>query len=457
MAPLFALREDGDQDGVSSSSSSSGEFLFGRSLTSKANKGKDKATTQYSNPWADRPWPLIEPPSRRQHITHPVIHIANEISQIHNAMIRGLNAIYLQAPNVQKVQDVVDLLFLTQTWSAWVLDHHDLKEGTLLPGFEGILGLRPNVLTLRRGDSGSDSGVEADASPSLPPSGKDSGIHLNAIIEGTKEGENSRRGTDTEEELSFFLRRVYAYSTAIHKEPQSYNATIFEPLLASLGDILVPHLTIQVDMVLGMREMCFAIPPALALPTPKIIITASSPENPTMRPALIRTSTSLAPFNPRPVNRRTQSSSALPEQKVSTIPVPDSAKLFEAEDRANKLLQFYLSADGQASAAMDRYIVPPMIVGLRDITFSPPLTFLPPSPPPASAVGSLLGGKTGSVRGSICGGGGGFMGGSTSDWPRLSVPAIHAVADKLSPRHAGAWRFLPCDVWGRPRELPFAS
>ena len=40
-------------------------------------------------------------------------------------------------------------------------------------------------------------------------------------------------------------------------------------------------------------------------------------------------------------------------------------------------------------------------------------------------------------------------------WPKLSVPALHAIADKLSVLHAGSWRFLPCDVWGRPRELEF--
>ncbi|KAI1260896.1 hypothetical protein F5Y18DRAFT_431682 [Xylariaceae sp. FL1019] len=454
MAHVFALRGDGDLDGVSSSFSSSAEFLLAKSLTNKANKAKSKATGPSEGPylkaWADRPWPLIDPPSRRQHITHPVIHIANEISQIHNAMIRGLNAIYLQAPNVRKVQDVVDLLFLTQTWSAWILDHHDLKEAVILPAFQDILGLRPNVLTLRRGGSGSgsDSGVEADVSSSLPPSGKDSGIHLNAIIEGTKGSEDGRRGTHTEEEISLLLRRVYAYSTVILKEPQSYNAAIFETTLASLADILVPHLTTQVGMMLGMREMCFAIPPALALQTPEIIITESSSDSPATRPALARTSTFLAPFNPRPVNRRTQSSSALPEQMVNTIPTLESTKLIEADDRANRLLQLYLSTEGRASAAMDRYLVPPMILRLRDVTFLPA---------PSSIDGSPSGGTAGAAKGSVFGGGSGSVGGSTSDWPRLSVPAIHAIADKLSPKHAGAWRFLPCDVWGRPRELPFSS
>ncbi|KAJ8122658.1 hypothetical protein O1611_g9787 [Lasiodiplodia mahajangana] len=92
-------------------------------------------------PWADQPWPLIETPSRTQNITHPALHIANEIALIHNAMLRGLNAIYLQAPHVRKAQDVADLLFLTQSWSAWLLDHHNLKEGTMLPGFEAVLGV----------------------------------------------------------------------------------------------------------------------------------------------------------------------------------------------------------------------------------------------------------------------------------------------------------------------------
>jgi hypothetical protein len=95
------------------------------------------------------------------------------------------------------------------------------------------------------------------------------------------------------------------------------------------------------------------------------------------------------------------------------------------------------------------------MVRLRDVTFtSSPSLSTSSSFSSLSSQGSSSSTGRGGGRSSVetRGVGGGN---NTSDWPRMSVLAIHAVADKLSPRFAGAWRFLPCDVWGRPRELPF--
>lgn len=117
--------------------------------------------------------------------------------------------------------------------------------------------------------------------------------------------------------------------------------------------------------------------------------------------------------------------------------------LLEADDRATRLTQVYLAADARASAKMDHFVVLPMIVRLRDVTTAPAL----------SRTASLSQMSMDGVGMSIGVGGGG--GNGANEWPRMSIPAVHAIADKLSPRHEGAWRFLPCDVWGRPRELPF--
>lgn len=81
---------------------------------------------------------------------------------------------------------------------------------------------------------------------------------------------------------------------------------------------------------------------------------------------------------------------------------------------ASKISQIYKARNREASAAMDPNIVPPMLMRMRDTT---------------------------------CDGG--------NNWPGLPLVAVHAISDKLSKIHAGAWRFLPCNVWGKPKELLF--
>ncbi|KAI0536978.1 hypothetical protein GGR58DRAFT_371136 [Xylaria digitata] len=469
--------------------------------------GKAKGEIAALKPWADQPWPLIEVPSKTQHITHPALHIANEIAHIHNAMLRGLNSIYLQAPHVQQSQDIADLLFLTQSWSTWLLDHHHLKENTMLPGFEAALGVPAGTLTLPSSIPG----------PSTAPFHPDRDI----ITTVTMKGKEKDGDAEDEETISFLLHRVYAYASATHKDPQAYNAATLEGLLVALADVLVPHLTRQVGLLASMRELCSGtspttttdIPAPLPLPMVTITRTASntagpstppstsppaSPSSSTFSCASASTTSSSPPAHSPPSaslslfpststarqhkvsssisenNNKTKTSD--PELSGRNLDVIDTeAKdrlararaLLEADDRANKLTQVYASAEAQAAAAIDHFVVPPMIVRLRDATaisysssYSASFSALPSpalSRTPSSLSLSSVSSR-GSRRGSKGFGGisaGGVGGGNKGDWPRLSVPAVHAVADKLSPRHEGAWRFLPCDVWGRPRELPF--
>jgi hemerythrin-like domain-containing protein len=59
----------------------------------------------------------------------------------HNAMLRGLNAIYLQAPHVP-AKDAPDFLFFVASWSAWVIHHHGMEENTMFPLFESVHGVQ---------------------------------------------------------------------------------------------------------------------------------------------------------------------------------------------------------------------------------------------------------------------------------------------------------------------------
>ncbi|KAI0098704.1 hypothetical protein GGR51DRAFT_537601 [Nemania sp. FL0031] len=439
-------------------------------------------------------------------ITHPALHIANEIALIHNAMLRGLNAIYLQTSHVRKAQDVADLLFLTQSWSAWLLDHHNLKEGTVLPGFEAVLGVPTGTLTLPLSQG------PLAASPNL-----DEDIIMALKRDHGKDKEIDRRDAEEEEErIAFLLHRVYAYASATHKDPEAYNAETLEGLLVTLADTLVPHLTKQVGLLMSMREMCLGsyAPSATSngddiaepLPIPMVTITRTasnvlSPSgSPTASPPLSPSSSTFSassastsasspanssPLSLFPASSRSQhnktssrdsgnttkpssSSSSSSHPGTQNMAVIDTEArdrlararaLLEADDRSTRLTQVYLAADARATAAMDHFVVPPMIVRLRDATATPPLSRTASSSSLSSASSHGSRGKMGGgfAAGMGAGVGMGMGGRNAGEWPRMSIPAVHAIADKLSPRHAGAWRFLPCDVWGRPRELPFAG
>lgn len=92
-------------------------------------------------PWVDGPLTLIETPSKTRDLnSHGSIYIASEMAHAHNAMIRGLNAIYLQAAGMKQAKDIADFLFFTRAWAAWVLHHHTLEENIMFPEWEQLIG-----------------------------------------------------------------------------------------------------------------------------------------------------------------------------------------------------------------------------------------------------------------------------------------------------------------------------
>ena len=58
---------------------------------------------------------------------------------LHNAIIRGYNSIYLQAPYVQDT-DKADFIGYCQTWFKFVKSHHDDEEFNLFPKIKELLG-----------------------------------------------------------------------------------------------------------------------------------------------------------------------------------------------------------------------------------------------------------------------------------------------------------------------------
>jgi hypothetical protein len=70
----------------------------------------------------------------------------------HNCLLRGLNAIVLQAPYVQcpgsstySARDVRDLLFYVASWVKTVKWHHHTEETCIFPGIEALAG-NPGML-----------------------------------------------------------------------------------------------------------------------------------------------------------------------------------------------------------------------------------------------------------------------------------------------------------------------
>jgi hypothetical protein len=60
------------------------------------------------------------------------------MAHIHNAILRGYNSIYLQAPHISDV-DKPAFIGYALTWFRFVKSHHDSEEFELFPKVEDVL------------------------------------------------------------------------------------------------------------------------------------------------------------------------------------------------------------------------------------------------------------------------------------------------------------------------------
>jgi hemerythrin-like domain-containing protein len=116
---------------------------------------------------------------------HPAHYIANEMAWAHNSMLRGLNAIYLQAPHIPS-EDAQDFQFFIASWAEWVLHHHKIEESEMFPAFQSVLGVAPGSLEhnveQHHEFSGGLSNLHKYAKET--PSTKYSGDHVQSLIHG---------------------------------------------------------------------------------------------------------------------------------------------------------------------------------------------------------------------------------------------------------------------------------
>jgi hemerythrin-like domain-containing protein len=88
-------------------------------------------------PWADQPFALLTIPGSTPialKTSNPgVMSVCIEMANVHNTLLRGLNSIYLQAPHVSELADIMDLMFYTKAWAASVHVHHASEETVFFP------------------------------------------------------------------------------------------------------------------------------------------------------------------------------------------------------------------------------------------------------------------------------------------------------------------------------------
>jgi hemerythrin-like domain-containing protein len=90
--------------------------------------------------WADSPFTLIPSPcpGKSAENEHGAIHIAQEMTHIHNIILRLLNSIYQQAPHVKNTKDIQDFLQFVKAWHEQLKHHHDTEEAVFFPAIEKL-------------------------------------------------------------------------------------------------------------------------------------------------------------------------------------------------------------------------------------------------------------------------------------------------------------------------------
>ncbi|KAH8804650.1 hypothetical protein F5884DRAFT_754250 [Xylogone sp. PMI_703] len=108
-----------------------------------------------SRDWQNGPFKLIETPNKVRHDKGEKetgsSHAATEMALVHNVLIRALNAIYLQAQNIDadNKQDVEDFTGFISSWSLTLRAHHDAEEEVAYPILNKDIGIEnymePNI------------------------------------------------------------------------------------------------------------------------------------------------------------------------------------------------------------------------------------------------------------------------------------------------------------------------
>jgi hemerythrin-like domain-containing protein len=91
--------------------------------------------------WADYPFPLISTPALHQGYTDQFVSSASKMALVHNIIIRGLNAIYLQCEYTTS-STASDFLTFCQCWSEMLHHHHECEDAAYFSIIEKQAGIK---------------------------------------------------------------------------------------------------------------------------------------------------------------------------------------------------------------------------------------------------------------------------------------------------------------------------
>lgn len=89
-------------------------------------------------PWADAPMKLVTTPQYATKKTDIFTKGATHMALLHNAILRGYNSIYQQAPYIEPSENY-NFIGYCLTWYKFVKSHHDDEEGILFVQVEQLL------------------------------------------------------------------------------------------------------------------------------------------------------------------------------------------------------------------------------------------------------------------------------------------------------------------------------
>ncbi|KAF3048481.1 hypothetical protein E8E11_009252 [Didymella keratinophila] len=148
------------------------------------------SSTSHSRPWADHPCALVPTPQHTTNKTDIWTIGATHMAHIHNAVLRGYNSIYLQAPHVEQ-EDKAAFVGYALTWYKFVKSHHDDEEGALFPAVAKVLGVEEDEVwggTHREHEAFLEGlGAYEKYMEGLATPGGFDGVRLRAIMEAFKE------------------------------------------------------------------------------------------------------------------------------------------------------------------------------------------------------------------------------------------------------------------------------
>jgi len=146
-----------------------------------ANGGTNKRCTQ-------PPSHHLVPKTNQLKFCKEVIAVAREMCLAHNAMIRNINAIYLQCEQVTKPTDQADFIIFCQAAIEVIHTHHQMEETNLFPQVAEYTGeeniMQTNIEQHRAFDAGLQ--IFEDHIYKLTPEKYD-GVELKRLLEGFAE------------------------------------------------------------------------------------------------------------------------------------------------------------------------------------------------------------------------------------------------------------------------------